>query len=190
MGINSPGWQHPTLGRGTRFVVLDTTCLYACCVNVAAAVALLGFSAVLCSPTTVTSSTAAMTSPTRWLAPCSGASDVTATSRDITAEVTGTPPTTNTDDLAATFRKISVKMRRLKNHVRDLKNIYVSHHRSCWFSSCDVLRYRRLDMERMRVPKLFDEKTPKVSLVATTIIYSETTTCTFLASFCPHAVAQ
>jgi len=100
--------------------------------DVAAAAALLVFSAVLCLLTTVTSAPAVVTSPTRWLTPCSGASDVAGTPRDVietSRDVTGTPPTAttpSTDDLASTFRRISVKMKRLKGRVRELKNIYVS----------------------------------------------------------------
>jgi len=86
---------------------------------------LLVFSTVLCLLTNVTSAPAVMTSPTRWMTPCSGSNDVTGTSRGVTVDVTGTPTSSN-DDMASTFRQLSVKMKRLKSRVRELKNIYVS----------------------------------------------------------------
>lgn len=109
--------------------VVQWTTFCRCYLSVAAAAALLLFSTVLCLLTTATSARAVMTSPTRWLAPCSGASDVTGRSRDDTADVMGISPTTSVvsnDDLTSMFRKISVKMKRLKSRVRELKNIYVS----------------------------------------------------------------
>jgi len=112
----------PALGRYNVLLCVVTT-LRVC---VAAAAAWLLFSTVLCLLTTAASARAVMTSPTRWRAPCSGASDVTGTSRDVSGDVTETPATTSTDDLASTFRKISIKMKRLKSRVRELKNIYVS----------------------------------------------------------------
>jgi len=102
----------------------------------AAAAYVLVFSTVLWLLASATSAHGVTTSPTRWLAPCSGGSDasadVTGTCSDVSGsggDVTGTPPSTtaaNVDDLASTFRRISVKMKRLKGRVHELKNIYVS----------------------------------------------------------------
>jgi len=102
----------------------------------AAAVAVLVFSTVLWLLASATMAHgASVTSPARWLAPCSGGNDVS-------DDVTGTTPPSTTaaasvDELASSLRKISVmsvrdvgrkisvKMKRLKSRVHQLKNIYV-----------------------------------------------------------------